>query len=125
MPDPAPGSIVMGVLTMILVVAGCGGSPEPGTPDAGRGEEVYETACIACHAAGGAGIAGLGKPLANSEFVAGLTDVELATFIIIGRGTQHPENTSGIAMPPRGGRPNLSDAAIADVVAYLRTLQDG
>jgi disulfide bond formation protein DsbB len=111
----------------MLLAGGCGGSstpPDPGVPDARAGEVVYGTACIACHAADGEGIPGLGKPLANSEFIAGMTDDELARFIVVGRGTTDPENTSGIAMPPRGGRPNLSDADVYDVVAYLRTLQD-
>ena len=111
----------------MLLVGGCGGSsppPGPRVPDARAGEEVYGAACFACHARDGEGVPGLGKPLANSEFIAGMTDDELARVIVVGRGTTDPANTSGIAMPPRGGRPNLSDADVYDVVAYLRTLQD-
>jgi len=111
----------------MLLVGGCGGSsppPGPRVPDARAGEEVYRAACFACHARDGEGVPGLGKPLANSELIAGMTDDELARFIVVGRGTTDPANTSGIAMPPRGGRPNLSDADVYDVVAYLRTLQD-
>lgn len=78
---------------------------------------------MACHASGGEGIDGLGKPLADSEFITSRTDDDLLEFIVVGRGTNDPENTSGIAMPPRGGRPSLSDAEIRDIIAYLRSLQ--
>jgi disulfide bond formation protein DsbB len=114
------------VVGVLLLAAACGdGTPtDPGTADARQGESAYLVACIACHGPAGEGIAGLGKPLADSDFIAGLTDEELLAFIVVGRPTTDPENTSGIAMPPRGGRPNLSDADIRDIVAYLMTLQD-
>ena len=36
----------------------------------------------------------------------------------------HPDNTTGIQMPPKGGNPAMSDDDILDIIAYLRTLQD-
>ena len=116
---------ILAVLLFALALVACG--DDAGTtldPTATVGEKVYEVACIACHATGGEGIEGLGKPLANSDFVVARTDQELLEFIVTGRGTADPENTSGVAMPPRGGRPNLSDNEILAVIAYLRTLQD-
>jgi disulfide bond formation protein DsbB len=109
----------------LLLAAACGGntSADPGTADARRGESAYLATCIACHGSAGEGIAGLGKPLSRSDFLAGLTDEELFEFIVGGRSTTDPENTSGIAMPPRGGRPNLTDSEIRDIIAYLRSLQ--
>lgn len=126
MPPTRSARRTVGIVGALLLVAACGGdtATEPGTPDARRGESAYLMACIACHGPAGEGIDGLGKPLADSDFIAGLTDEELLQFVIVGRPTTHPENTSGIAMPPRGGRPNLGDAEIRDIVAYLRTLQD-
>ena len=116
---------LLAVLLAALVLAACG--DDAGTtldPTTTVGEEVYEVACIACHATGGEGIEGLGEPLANSDFVASRTDQQLLDFVVTGRGTADPENTSGVAMPPRGGRPNLTDAEIFAVISYLRTLQD-
>jgi disulfide bond formation protein DsbB len=34
-----------------------------------------------------------------------------------------PLNTTGIAMPPKGGNPALTDGQIVDIVAYLRSIQ--
>jgi len=114
----------LALLVALALLSAC--SDDAGTtidPTAAAGEEVYEVACIACHAEGGIGIEGLGKPLASSEFIQSRTDEQLLEFIVTGRGTNDPENTSGVAMPPRGGRPTMSDAELLAVVAYLRTLQ--
>lgn len=126
-PSSQHSRVVLRVLfTMALLIGACGddgATTDPRPPDPRAGKTVYEVACIACHAPGGEGIQGLGKPLANSEFIWSRSDDELFAFIVAGRGTADPENTSGIAMPPRGGRPNLSAADIFHVIAYLRTLQ--
>ena len=109
-----------------MLVVGCGDDAgTPTGPTAASGAEIYDAACLACHGERGAGVENLGNPLAPSDFVTSRTDQELLDFIITGRGTDDPENTSGVAMPPRGGRPNISDADLLAVIAYLRTLQDG
>ena len=116
----------LAILAALALLAACG--DDAGTtvdPTATAGADIYEVACIACHAEGGIGIEGLGKPLAGSEFIQSRTDQQLLEFVVIGRGTNDPENTSGVAMPPRGGRPNMSDAELLAVIAYLRTLQGG
>lgn len=102
-------------------VAGGGGEAAGG--DAGAGAGVYSSTCQACHGSDGVGIDGLGKALAASDFVQSLSDDELATMIKVGRDTSDPENTTGVAMPPKGGNPALSDTDLQHVVAYLRTLQ--
>lgn len=86
------------------------------------GEGVFHTVCMACHGFNGEGIQGLGKPLVGSEFVNGLSDDELAQFIIVGREATHPLNTTGVAMPARGGNPGLSDQNIHDTVAFIRSM---
>ena len=125
--------ILIGALAVAL--ASCGGSGsesdtggadtvpvEVGPADAAAGENVYNSICIACHGSGGDGITGLGKPLVANEFVAGLDESGLVAFIKEGRKASHPDNTTGIDMPPRGGKDDLSEQELVDVAAFLRTL---
>lgn len=93
-----------------------------GDPQAG--EELYNQVCTACHGEGGQGIEGLGKPFPTSEFIASQSDQELLEFIKQGRPVSHPDNTTGVDMPPKGGNPALSDQEILDIIAYIRTLQE-
>jgi disulfide bond formation protein DsbB len=86
-----------------------------------NGRNTFLTTCAACHGQNAQGIQGLGKNLVVSDFVTGLTDQELHEFIIVGRQPGDPLNTTGMLMPPRGGSPALSDEAIMDIVAYLRS----
>lgn len=93
-----------------------------GDPEAG--EEYFGEVCSACHGPGGEGIEGLGKDLTTSEFVAGLSDEELLAFIQEGRPVDHPDNTTGVAMPPRGGNADFTDEQLLDIIAHIRTLQE-
>ncbi|MEX0825813.1 MAG: cytochrome c [Acidimicrobiia bacterium] len=95
----------------------------PGDPVVG--DTTFNSRCSVCHGPGGEGIIGLGKPLTTSEFAAGLTDEELLAFLIEGRASDDPDNTTGIVMPGRAGVPPLSDEELVDVIAYLRTLSAG
>jgi mono/diheme cytochrome c family protein len=111
-----------------LVAGACGGTSLTGSagdedgPPAGSGEALYQANCTACHAEGGVGIEGVGKPLVGSEFVAGLSDSELVEFLVVGRDTADPLNTTGILKPPRGGNPSLTEQDLALIVEYLRSL---
>lgn len=118
---------------MALAVAACGGSSDDGgssdNGDSGgsggnavAGEEIYDSTCVACHAADATGITGLGKDLTNSAFINGQSDDELVAFLKVGRSTGDPENTTGVEMPPKGGNPSLNDDDLNDVTAFLRTL---
>lgn len=95
----------------------------PTQKDPARGQTLFMNTCIACHAPGAEGFPGLGKNLATSQFVAGASDADLVAFIKTGRDVSDPLNTTGVAMPPKGGNPALDDQALFDIVAYLRTLQ--
>lgn len=95
-----------------------------GTGDAAQGEVVFNSRCQVCHGPGGEGIVGLGKPLTTSEFVAGLTDDGLLAFLNVGRPSDDPLNTTGVAMPARGGTPPLTDSELVDVLAYLRAINE-
>lgn len=99
------------------------GSVEPVTAgDAKHGKELFIT-CAACHGPDAKGLPNLGKDLTTSTFVAEKTDAELVAFLKVGREAADPLNTTGVAMPPRGGNPVLTDADLADLAAYVRELQ--
>ncbi len=125
------------VAVLVVIAAACGesgGSDEttapttaetaapPSNGDAANGEVLYSGTCIACHGPNGEGIEGLGKPWVGSDFINSRTDQELFDFLLEGRPSDHPENTTGIAMLPRGGNPNLTDDDLFDLIAYMRTL---
>lgn len=135
------------ILAVVTTLAGCGGGDEP-TPapvpptaaapevaapaapavaaapagDAQNGETFFNQTCIACHGPGGIGVKGLGKDMTTSTFIAGLDDAQLLEFIKKGRDTSDPLNTTGVAMPPKGGNPALDDAKLMDIIAYIRTI---
>ncbi len=87
-----------------------------------RGRENFIAICSACHGTDARGIAGLGKTLIDSEFVNSLDDAGLHEFIVVGRTIWDPLNTTGVAMPARGGNPGLTDEDIDTIVAYIRVL---
>src|SRR5512134_2046157 len=94
---------LIGLLAFAL--AACGGGPGGGSGDttnaaasgdAALGATVFAGTCSSCHGPDAKGIAGLGKDLTTSTFVAGLSDADLATFIKTGRPTSDPLNTTGV-----------------------------
>jgi len=91
--------------------------------DAAKGKDKFLGTCSACHGPDAKGLPGLGKDLTTSPFAKGLADPELILFITKGRPADDPANTTKVAMPPRGNNPALSDQDLADIVAYIRTLQ--
>jgi mono/diheme cytochrome c family protein len=93
-------------------------------PDPEVGREVFIQTCATCHGFQAQGLPHQGAPLRSSSFVASHSDKDLITFIKSGRPAKDPTNISGVAMPPRGNNPALSDARLADVVAYLRQVQE-
>lgn len=103
-----------------------GSDPGTGAPDDGgsveNGQALFTQTCAACHAPDASGVAGLGPSLINNEFTSGLSDEELVEFLKVGRPVDHPDNTTGVAMPARGGNPGLTDSDLADLAAYLRSL---
>jgi|CXWL01.1.fsa_nt_gi disulfide bond formation protein DsbB len=121
-----------------LVLAACGGGQatpaETGvsaeaepyaslTGDATAGKTKFGSTCSTCHGPEGKGIPGLGKDLTTSEFAKTLPDAEFILFITKGRPASDPANTTGVDMPPRGGNPSFTDQDLADIVAYVRTLE--
>lgn len=126
-------------LALLLALAACGGGDNDEAAEGGsasepaaaevagdpeHGKELFIPTCGACHGPEGKGVENLGKDMTNSEFIAERTDAELLEFVKVGRAPDHPLNTTGVLMPPKGGNPVLSDQDILDIIAYIHTLQE-
>jgi disulfide bond formation protein DsbB len=112
---------------LVLGLAACGGGstePTAAAPsgDAANGATLFAGTCSSCHGPDAKGIAGLGKDLTTSTWVAEQTDQQLVDFIKVGRPSGDPLNTTGVDMPPRGGNPALADGDLVDIVAYIRSI---
>lgn len=118
---------------LVLALAACGGGDDgdTGGGDAGGGEIVgsvpdgaktFSASCASCHGQDAKGIEGLGKSLVGSDFIASSSESEIADFIATGRPSSDPDNETGIDMPPKGGNPSLNDQDLANLAAYLKTL---
>ena len=81
------------------------------------GKEVYNTTCVACHAANGKGSLPGVPDLTDKNGRLTKADLELLDNILMGFQTPG----SSMAMPPRGGNASLSDADIKAVLAYIRS----
>ena len=119
-----------------LLLAACGGASSSGAAvsdaaqayaslkgDPAKGQAHYESTCISCHGPDAKGIAGLGKDLTTSEWALSQSDADLILFLTKGRPASDALNTTGVDMPPRGGNPALKDQDLADLVAYVRSLE--
>jgi mono/diheme cytochrome c family protein len=93
-------------------------------PDPEVGREIFGQTCATCHGFQAQGLPHQGAALRTSPFVAGKDDKDLIAFIRRGRLAKDPTNRSGAAMPPSGNNPALSDERLADVVAFLRQVQE-
>ena len=124
-----PLTALVFAVAMALVATGCGGdsgevttTAVAGSPVA-HGQQLAGESCSACHGQNFEGVTGLGPALADSGFIRDYTDDELIDFIKEGRSMDDPDNETGVAMPPYGGNPRLTDDDLADIVLFLRTLQ--
>jgi cytochrome c5 len=80
------------------------------------GKETYEKTCVACHGVDGTGAFPGTPDFTSSDGVLSKTDEVLVDHI--SNGFQSPG--SPMAMPPKGGNPNLSATDIAAVLKYIR-----
>ncbi len=125
----------LGFLLLALIASGCGGgAPAGGAPGGGgatpvalkgnpeKGKELFLGTCASCHGPDAKGLPGLGKDMTTSEFIRKQSDAQLLEFIKRGRPATDPANTTGVDMPPKGGNPALTDQDLADIIAFIRTL---
>jgi cytochrome c5 len=91
-----------------VAVAAVAAAPAAAKADAGAGKKLYETACMACHAAGVAGAPKFGDKAAwAARAKAGVE--ALTASVVKGKG----------AMPPRGAAGAASDADLRAAVEYM------
>ena len=119
---------------ILLCSTGCPTEPPPARPAASptpsaaaatplgseRGKVLYQGTCAVCHGPKGLGLPGLGKDVTTSPLVRKSSDDELVAFLARGRAADHPDNSTGVPMPPRGGNASLSDEDLREIVAHLR-----
>ena len=102
---------------LVLLLAACGGEKSP----AERGRVDYLRACSSCHGPEGKGLGNLGNPLHDNDFLRSKSDEELVRFLKVGRAPGHPDNKTGVLMPPKGLDPRLTDEDLMGIVLFLRT----
>ncbi len=131
------GAIAIASVTVAVACAGSSNAAQPtaapktaakpaaqqASADATRGKTLFTQSCASCHGPEAKGVTGLGKDLTNNEFIKSQSDAQLLAFVKQGRPASDPANTTKVDMPPKGGNPALTDAQLADINAYLRTLQ--
>jgi disulfide bond formation protein DsbB len=132
-------------LLFMLTLSGCGeheqqtssvSSSAPATPQtsaatsasapavsAEAGKKLFQQTCAACHGMEGQGMPNLGKDMTTSPFIKQHSNDALLVFIKQGRMPGDPANTTGVAMPPKGGNPALTDDQLRAIIVYMRTLE--
>jgi len=84
--------------------------------DSGRGAEIYAQTCVACHGADGRGTLP-GVPDFTSKS-GPLSKGDSVLLQHITDGFQTPGSV--MAMPPKGGNPDLTEDDVIDVLYYIR-----
>lgn len=108
------------LLTVLLAACGNGASSD----QVSQGDKLFHQTCFTCHGVDGKGLPGLGKDLVRSDFVATRTDQELLDYVKAGRPVDDPLNTTGVAMPPKGGFDFLTDDDILAIITYVRSIHE-
>ena len=112
------------LLAFISFVAS--GYAQPSKPDKelkasmGRGKEIYERVCIACHQADAAGVPRMIPPLIKTKWVLGdkKTIVKIVLNGLQGGEIEIDGDTFSNPMPAQADL--MTDQEIADVVTYVR-----
>jgi mono/diheme cytochrome c family protein len=94
--------------------------PAPSAETLALGQKLFSSDCSACHGANAQGQPNLGPSLIASPIIQQQTEAEALAFIRKGRPADDPNNKTGIAMPPSGAHPELTDQDILAIIAFLR-----
>lgn len=119
----APAAIAAPAAFPTLIPTRADGPVEPARADIAvvtQGEGLYREACAACHGQDARGVANLGPSLVDSAVILEGEAQAAVAFIRKGVALDDPANTTGLVMPPSGGRPDLSDQQLLAIVEYLR-----
>jgi disulfide bond formation protein DsbB len=118
--------VALVVAVPFVLAVGCGQAAPKATPEQlAAGEKVFMTTCATCHGKDGHGLPKLGKDLHANPFIKEKSDPELLDYVKVGRLAGDPLNTTGVAMPPKGGNPALTDTDITNVIAFIRANYQG
>ena len=93
-------------------IADVAGTAVAEAPDPARGKMHFTANCMACHQEEGTGKVGLAPSIRNRDFLALASDEFIVETVRKGR--------VGTAMVQR---PDLTDEVLADIIAYLRSLE--
>ena len=102
------GQVRVGKADQVVVAAAPAASTEAGAGAGKSGEQVYNSACVACHASGVAGAPKVGDKAAWEARLAQGMDA-LLNVSIKGKG----------AMPPKGGNASLSDEELKSAIEHM------
>ena len=104
---------------MFLVLGLIGISSKTVAQNLVNGKKIYETRCLVCHQADGGGVPNMNAPLDGASNVVGNDIARMVNIIKKGYNERVALDGSyySNAMTPN---PDLTDAAIADVLSYIR-----
>jgi disulfide bond formation protein DsbB len=83
---------------------------------------VFAANCASCHGPDAMGVQGLGLNLVASRLVMDSAPDDLVVFLKNGRPLDAPDNVTGVPMPSFAW---MNDADLAEVAAYLKSLNKG
>lgn len=99
--------LVVSVMTVLPPVLG-----DPSV----TGQDIYDRACFSCHGADGEGMMPGVPDLTVQNSVLQKPEAELVRNTM--QGVQSPG--SPLAMPPKGGNPDLTEQNIVDAIRYMQ-----
>ncbi len=86
------------------------------TPDFKAGKKVYDTTCFVCHGKDGKGALPGVPDMTGKDSRLREDDALLLKHVTDG----YQSKGSAMAMPPKGGNPNLSEAELKSVIEYMK-----
>lgn len=109
----AGGAAVSLLLILGLTSPASAGEVPRGNADAGA--SVYSQTCIACHGPRGKGTVPGAPDFTQADDVFAQSDATLLAHMRDGF-----QSGGGMAMPPKGGNPNLTEQDLMDALEYIR-----
>jgi mono/diheme cytochrome c family protein len=113
-------AVAAAFLLLATAAAAQSGTVTPSaSPDAAKGQGLFAAICSTCHGVDASGIAQMGKDLRKNAFLAKSTVPQIVAYIHTG----HPPTQKFPEGMPPGGNSSYDDAQLADIAAWLKTLQ--